>query len=86
MHPMAFTGCGPQPVTVTTRITFLVGDSNKPSCTTVTGRGPHPRDSYICFFAFRFEAGPNWMGFLIYWFLPDGSDDKNDNVFVELHF
>ena len=33
----------PHPVTVTTRIiTFLVGDSYKPSFATVTGRGPHP--------------------------------------------
>ncbi len=38
-----YLGCGPLPVTVTTRIiTFLVGDSYKPSFATVTGRGPHP--------------------------------------------
>ena len=37
-------GCGPLPATVTTRtITYLVGDSYKPSFTTVTVRGPHPR-------------------------------------------
>ena len=36
-------GCGPLPVTVTTRImTFLAGDPYKPSFPTVTGRGPHP--------------------------------------------
>ncbi len=35
----------PFPVTVTTTkiITFSVGDPYKPFCTTVTGRGPHPR-------------------------------------------
>ncbi len=36
--------CGPLAETVTTmNITFLVGDSYKPSFTTVTERGPHPR-------------------------------------------
>ena len=38
-----YLGCGPLPVTVTTRIiAYLVGDSYKPSFATVTGRGPHP--------------------------------------------
>ena len=37
-------GCGPLPVTVTTRIIiFLVGNPYKPSFTTVTVRGPYPR-------------------------------------------
>ena len=37
-------GCGTLAVTVTTRIiTFLAGDSYKPSFATVTGRGPHPK-------------------------------------------
>ena len=46
MNYMLYFGCGPLPVTVTTRIiTFLVGNPYKPSFTTVTGRGPHP--SYI---------------------------------------
>ena len=43
-----YLGCGPLPVTVTTRIiTFLIGNPYKPSLTTVTGRGPHPRYWYI---------------------------------------
>ena len=51
-HPnwkmLVYIGCGPLPVTVTTRnITFLVGDPYKPSFTTATGRGPHPRYIYI---------------------------------------
>ena len=38
-----YIGCGPLTVTVTTRIiTFLAGDSYKPSFATVTGRGPYP--------------------------------------------
>ncbi len=38
-----YIGCSPFPLTVTTRIiTFVVGDSYKPSSATVTGRGPHP--------------------------------------------
>ena len=38
-----YVGCGPLPVTVTTRIiTFLVGNPYKPSFTTVTVRGPYP--------------------------------------------
>ena len=37
---VVYFGCGPLPVTVTTRnITYLVGDSYKPSFATVTGRG-----------------------------------------------
>ena len=43
-------GCGPFPVTVTTRIaTFLVGNPYKPSFATVTGRGPHPRNTFLFF-------------------------------------
>ena len=43
-----YLGCGPLPVTVTTRIiTFLVGDPYKPSFPTVTGRGPHPIYTWI---------------------------------------
>ena len=39
-----YIGCGPLPVTVTTRIiTFLVGDPYKPSFPTVTGGTWHPR-------------------------------------------
>ena len=39
-----YLGCGPLPVTVTTRmITFRLGNLYRlPSFTTVTGRGPHP--------------------------------------------
>ena len=42
-----YIGCGPLPVTVTTRIIdiFSVGNPYKPSFTTVTGWGPHPRDT-----------------------------------------
>ena len=41
---VAYFGCGPLPVTVTTRvITNSVGNPYKPSFATVTGRGPHPR-------------------------------------------
>ena len=41
-----YIGCGPLTVTVTTRImTFLVGDPYKPSFTTVTVRGPYPKES-----------------------------------------
>ena len=44
VNNMVLVGCGPLPVTVTTRIiTFLEGDPYKPSFPTVTGRGPHPR-------------------------------------------
>ena len=45
-------GCGPLPVTVTTRIiTFLIGNPYKPSFATVTGRGPHPvRFQVVTFF------------------------------------
>ena len=39
-----YLGCGPFPVTVTTRIaTFLVGNPYKPSFTTVTGKGATPK-------------------------------------------
>ena len=45
---MIYFGCGPLPVTVTTRIiAYLVGDSYKPSFATVTGRGPHPRYTQV---------------------------------------
>ena len=45
-----YIGCGPHPVTVTTRIiTFLVGNPYKPSFVTVTGRGPHPIYIYISY-------------------------------------
>ena len=38
-------GYGPLPVTVTTRIiTFLIGNSYKPSFATITGRGDNPRN------------------------------------------
>ena len=38
-----YLGCGPFPVTVTTKIiTFSVGEACKPSFTTVTGKGPNP--------------------------------------------
>ena len=48
-------GCGPLPVTVTTRIiTFLVGNPYKPSFATVTGRGPHPR--YVSFLERQFSV------------------------------
>ena len=51
-----YVGCGPLPVTVTTRIiTFLVGDPYKPSFTNVTGRGPHPM--YMCMFPSRRHVG-----------------------------
>ena len=40
-------GCGPLPVTVTTRIiTFSVGEPYKHPFTTVTWRGPHPTYTY----------------------------------------
>ena len=43
---MLYIGCGPFPVTVTTRIiTFLVENPYEPLFATVTGKGPHP--SYI---------------------------------------
>ena len=43
---LGYLRCGPLPVTVTTRIiTFSVGDPYKPSFSTVTGRGPHPKDT-----------------------------------------
>ena len=42
-------GCGPLPVTVTTRIiTFLIGNPYKPSFAPVTGRGAH--STYQTFF------------------------------------
>ncbi len=45
---MIYLGCSPLPVTVTTRIiTYLVGDSYKPSFATVTWRGPHPKYIYL---------------------------------------
>ena len=45
---LLYVGCGPLTVTVTTRIiTYLVGDSYKPSCATVTGKGPHPNYMWI---------------------------------------
>ena len=45
---MLHVGCGPLPVTVTTRIiTYLVGDSHKPSFATVTGRRPHPSHMFV---------------------------------------
>jgi len=38
-----YLGCGPFPVTVTTKIiTFSVGEACKPLFTTVTGKGPNP--------------------------------------------
>ena len=45
-------GCGPLPVTVTTRIiTFLIGNPYNPSFTTVTVRGPYP--IYVHFFLMK---------------------------------
>ena len=45
---MVYLGCPPHRMPVTTRIiTFLVGDPYKPSFTTVTVRGPHPRYTYL---------------------------------------
>ena len=41
---VGYLGCGPLTVTVTTRIiTFLVGDSYKPSFPTITGKGDNPK-------------------------------------------
>ena len=41
-------GYGPFPVTVTTRIIpFLVGNPYEPLFATVTGKGPHPRHTFI---------------------------------------
>ncbi len=44
-------GCGPLPVTVTTRIiTFLIGNPYNPSFTTVTVRGPYPKYVFFNYF------------------------------------
>ena len=48
VHWGKYLGCCPLPVTVTTRIiTFLIGNPYKPSFTTVTVRGPHPRNIWV---------------------------------------
>ena len=47
---IVYLGCGPLPVTVTTRIvTFLVGNPYKPSFATVTGRGQHPKFTHMIY-------------------------------------
>ena len=70
-------GCGPLPITVTTRIiTFLVGDSYKPSFATVTGRGPHPKNVHFLKHPYSLYLLPSWWFQMFFIFTPiRGNDD-----------